>query len=292
MNVIAQAQFKTGVRHYDMSDAERKIRVEAAAAFRLAHHYRWNLQINNHICVRIPGKPDHFLMNPYGLGWDEITASNLATVRMDGEIVSHEGVTLGPAGLNFHSGILDARPDLNCTMHVHARPGVAVAATKQGLIIVDQSSMHLYGEVGCHDFEGFAEGEDEVPAHPARPRRRALPADVEPRPADRRPHHRGILPLHAPPGRRLRAADPVDVDANRDPAHPEGRARGHPRSRSSRSASRRNTPRWSGTTTAASPSGSIRALRSRSRVPGARRSHASPETEVVSSTAARFPPSG
>ena len=65
--------------------------------------------------------------------------------------------------MNFHSGILEARPDINCTMHVHARPGVAVAATKQGLIIVDQSSMHLYGEVGTHDFEGFAEGEDEVP---------------------------------------------------------------------------------------------------------------------------------
>jgi len=166
MNVIAQAQFKTGVRRYEVTEAERKIRVEAAAAFRLAHHYRWNLQINNHICVRIPDRPDHFLMNPYGLGWDEITASNLATVRMDGdrrEIVSHDGVTLGPAGLNFHSGILAARPDINCTMHVHARPGVAVAATKQGLIIVDQSSMHLYGEVGVHDFEGFAEGEDEVP---------------------------------------------------------------------------------------------------------------------------------
>ena len=68
-----------------MTEAERKIRIEAAAAFRLAHHYRWNLQINNHICVRIPDRPDHFLMNPYGLGWDEITASNLATVRMDGE---------------------------------------------------------------------------------------------------------------------------------------------------------------------------------------------------------------
>ena len=81
MNVIAQAQFKTGVRHYEMSEAERTIRVEAAAAFRLAHHYRWNLQINNHICVRIPDRPDHFLMNPYGLGWDEITASNLATVQ-------------------------------------------------------------------------------------------------------------------------------------------------------------------------------------------------------------------
>ncbi|MGH6769941.1 MAG: class II aldolase/adducin family protein, partial [Xanthobacteraceae bacterium] len=95
--------------------------------------------------------------------WDEITASNLATVKQGGEILSHEGITLGPAGLNFHSGILRARPEINCTIHVHARPGVAVSATRQGLIIVDQSSMHLYGEVGTHDFEGFAEGEDEVP---------------------------------------------------------------------------------------------------------------------------------
>ena len=163
MNVIAQAQFKTALRRYEMGEAERKLRIEAAAAFRMAHHYRWNLGINNHICVRLPDPPDHFLMNPLGLGWDEITASNLATVKQGGEIVSHEGIVLGPAGLNFHSGILRARPEINCTIHVHARPGVAVAATKQGLIIVDQSSMHLYGEVGTHDFEGFAEGEDEVP---------------------------------------------------------------------------------------------------------------------------------
>ena len=261
MNVIAQAQFKTGARRYDMTDAERKIRVEAAAAFRLAHHYRWNLQINNHICVRIPDRPDHFLMNPYGLGWDEITASNLATVRMDGdkrEIVSHEGVDLGPAGLNFHSGILAARPDINCTMHVHARPGVAVAATKQGLIIVDQSSMHLYGEVGIHDFEGFAEGEDEVPRilrdlgeghcllmwnHGLLSIGRTIARDV---------------PLYAPAGRRLRAADPADVDGHRDPAHPARTCSTSRGRRSSRSASRRNTRRWSGTTTAGWRSGSIR----------------------------------
>jgi ribulose-5-phosphate 4-epimerase/fuculose-1-phosphate aldolase len=163
MNMQAFGQFKTGTRAYQMSEAERQTRIEAAAAFRIAHHYRWNLQINNHICVRLPDRPDHFLMNPLGVGWDEITASSLATVKQGGEIVSHDGVVLGPAGLNFHSGILRALPHINCTIHVHARPGVAVSATKQGLIIVDQSSMHLHGEVGVHDFEGFAEGEDEVP---------------------------------------------------------------------------------------------------------------------------------
>ena len=191
MNVIAQAQFKTGARRYDMSEAERKIRIEAAAAFRLAHHYRWNLQINNHICVRIPDQPDHFLMNPYGLGWDEITASNLATVRMAARSSATTASCSDRPGLNFHSGILRARPDINCTMHVHARPGVAVAATKQGLIIVDQSSMHLYGEVGVPRLRRLRRRRGRSAAHPARPRRRALPADVEPRPARRRPHHRG-----------------------------------------------------------------------------------------------------
>src|SRR3954465_2109998 len=86
MNVIAQAQFKTALRRYEMTEAERAIRIEAAAAFRMAHHFRWNLGINNHICVRLPDRPDHFLMNPFGLGWDEITASNLATVKQGGEI--------------------------------------------------------------------------------------------------------------------------------------------------------------------------------------------------------------
>jgi ribulose-5-phosphate 4-epimerase/fuculose-1-phosphate aldolase len=163
MNVQAFGQFKSGARAYQMSAAERAARVEAAAAFRIAHHYNWNFHINNHICVRLPDRPDHFLMNPHGVGWDEITASSLATVRQGGEIVSHDGVVLGPAGLNFHSGILRALPHINCTIHVHARPGVAISATKQGLVIVDQSAMHLYGEVGVHDFEGFAEAEDEVP---------------------------------------------------------------------------------------------------------------------------------
>jgi len=163
MNMQAFGQFKRAPAPYQMSEAERTTRIEAAAAFRIAHHYNWNLQINNHITVRLPDRPDHFLMNPLGLGWDEMTASSLATVKQGGEIISHDGIVLGPAGLNFHSGILRALPHINCTIHVHARVGVAVSATKMGLMIVDQSSMHLYGEVGVHDFEGFAESDDEVP---------------------------------------------------------------------------------------------------------------------------------
>jgi ribulose-5-phosphate 4-epimerase/fuculose-1-phosphate aldolase len=163
MNVITTKQFNEAQRQYAMSVAERSLRVELAAAFRVAHHYRWNLQILNHITARLPDRPDRFLMNPYGLGWDEITASNLVTVDFDGRVLSHDGVKLAPAGYNFHSGILKARPHLNCVIHVHATPGVVIAATKGGLKIVDQSGCHLYGEVAGHDFEGFAQEEDEVP---------------------------------------------------------------------------------------------------------------------------------
>ena len=163
MNVIATKQFNTAQSQYVVSAAERTLRVELAAAFRVAHHYRWNLQILNHITARLPDRPDRFLMNPYGPGWDEITASNLVTVDFDGHVLSHDGVKLAPAGYNFHSGILKARPHLNCVIHVHATPGVVIAATKGGLQIVDQSGCHLYGEVAGHDFEGFAQEEDEVP---------------------------------------------------------------------------------------------------------------------------------
>jgi ribulose-5-phosphate 4-epimerase/fuculose-1-phosphate aldolase len=163
MNVVTSAQFKNARRQYDMSPAERELRVELAAAFRVAHHYGWNLQILNHITARLTDKPDRFLMNPYGLGWDEITASNLATVDFEGNVLSHDGIKLAPAGYNFHSGILKARPHLNCVIHVHPAAGVVIAATKGGLQIVDQSGCHLHGEIAGHDFEGFAQEEDEVP---------------------------------------------------------------------------------------------------------------------------------
>jgi ribulose-5-phosphate 4-epimerase/fuculose-1-phosphate aldolase len=163
MNVITTRQFKITPRQYQMSAAERALRVELAAAFRVAHHFGWNSGINNHITARLPDRPDAFLMNPFGLGWDEITASNLVAIDFTGKVLSHDDVKLAPAGYNFHSGILKARPHLNCVIHVHATPGVVISATKRGLEIVDQSGCHLYGEVGGHDFEGFAQEQDEVP---------------------------------------------------------------------------------------------------------------------------------
>jgi ribulose-5-phosphate 4-epimerase/fuculose-1-phosphate aldolase len=162
MNVMCPPPSTRSTLLHDCSDAEWDLRVTMAAAFRLGYHLNWNRVLSNHISARVPDQPNRFLMNPYGLGWNEITASSLATVDYDGNVLSHEGVELAPAGFNFHSGILKARPDLNCTIHVHPMAGVVIACTKDGLKIRDQTSCHIYGEVGYHDFEGFAEEGEET----------------------------------------------------------------------------------------------------------------------------------
>ena len=145
------------------TEAEWSLRVDLAAAFRVAYHLGWNRGINNHITARIPGQPDQFLMNPMGPGWDEITASSLIRVSLSGTPLSHPQAKLAPAGLNFHSGMLAARPEIGCIIHVHPMIGVVMSAMDTELMIVDQSSCHIYGEVGTHAFEGFPEAEEEVP---------------------------------------------------------------------------------------------------------------------------------
>ena len=146
-----------------ISDEEWQTRVNLAAAFRVAYHFGWNDRITNHIVARVPNTQDKFLMNPQGLGWHEITASNLVTADFAGNKLSHPDAVLAPAGFNFHSGILKAKPEVNCVIHVHATPGVVISATKNGLMIVDQTGCALYDEVGYHVFEGYAQEADEVP---------------------------------------------------------------------------------------------------------------------------------
>lgn len=145
-----------------VTEAERKLRVELAGAFRIAHHLGWNLDTLNHITARIP-ETETFLMNPLGLGWDEITASSLVTVGYDRTIHSHAGARVAPAGFNFHSGILNARRDLGCVIHTHCRPGTVISSLTTGLKIFDQGGCLLHDEIGYHDFEGLAREEDEVP---------------------------------------------------------------------------------------------------------------------------------
>jgi ribulose-5-phosphate 4-epimerase/fuculose-1-phosphate aldolase len=141
---------------------EYKLRRELAAAFRIAHHLGWNIDTLNHISLRLPGT-DTFLLNPVGLGWDEITASSLVTVDFQRNVLSHTGAKVPGPGYNFHSGILRTRPDINCVMHVHEMAGTILSAIDHPLTIITQGGCTLYGEVGYHAFEGLAQEADEVP---------------------------------------------------------------------------------------------------------------------------------
>lgn len=143
--------------------AEWATRVELAAAFRMAHHLGWNDRIVNHITARVPNEPEHFLMNPHGLGWHEVTASNIVKADFDGKVLSGGDVRLAPAGLNFHSGILKAKREVNCVVHTHTMSGVVISSTQCGLKIFDQTGCILHKQVAYHDFEGYASEKDEAP---------------------------------------------------------------------------------------------------------------------------------
>jgi ribulose-5-phosphate 4-epimerase/fuculose-1-phosphate aldolase len=147
-----------------VSVAEWETRVDLAAAFRAAYHFGWNRTISNHFTARLPDNPRHFLMNPRGLGWHEITASDLVKLDLDGNKLLSDGeLRPGPAGLNFHSAILKAKPEIASTMHIHPMQGVVISALEEGLQFYDQESCAIYGQVSYHRFEGLAEEKDEAP---------------------------------------------------------------------------------------------------------------------------------
>jgi ribulose-5-phosphate 4-epimerase/fuculose-1-phosphate aldolase len=143
-----------------MSEEERKARVELAAAFRLAAHFGWDDHIATHMSARLPD--GSFLMNPFGLMFDEITASSLMRMSLDGEVLEiPDGLMLNPAGYGVHSSVLIGRPDVNAAMHFHSRDGVAVSALKEGILPLSQSALLVYGQVGYHAFEGVVDAERE-----------------------------------------------------------------------------------------------------------------------------------
>lgn len=160
---IATSEFNLRSVRNEVSPAEWDLRVNLAAAFRIAQHLGWNDGATNHITARLSEAPDQFLMNPQGIGFDEMTASSLVRVDLSGRIIHDIGLSPGPAGLNFHSAILAARPDINCTMHIHPMAGVVVSAVKCGLMILDQRGCLLHNQVAYHDFEGYARAKDEAP---------------------------------------------------------------------------------------------------------------------------------
>ncbi|MDB6142003.1 MAG: class aldolase and adducin N-terminal domain protein [Pseudomonas sp.] len=143
------------------SQEEWQLRKELAACYRLIAHYRMSDLISTHISVRLPGPDHHFLINPYGLFFEEITASNLVKIDLQGAKVEDSPYPVNPAGFVIHSAIHRAREDAHCVLHTHTKAGCAVAAQEEGLLPVNQISMEFYGRVGYHDYEGIALSFDE-----------------------------------------------------------------------------------------------------------------------------------
>jgi len=139
-----------------VSPAEWQVRVDLAAAYRLVDHYGWTDMIFTHLSARVPGPEHHFLINPYGLMFDEVTASNLVKIDLDGQIVMSNGHAVNPAGFTIHSALHMAREDAQAVMHLHTDDGVAVSAMASGLLPITQTAMVIHEQVAYHDYEGVA----------------------------------------------------------------------------------------------------------------------------------------
>jgi ribulose-5-phosphate 4-epimerase/fuculose-1-phosphate aldolase len=146
-----------------VSKEEWQIRTDLAATYRLVAHHGWADMIFTHISARVPGPEHHFLINPYGLLFDEITASSLVKVDVDGAKVSESPYDVNPAGFTIHSAIHMAREDAQAVIHVHTADGVAVACQEHGLLPMSQHAMAVYQDVAYHDYEGVALDHDERP---------------------------------------------------------------------------------------------------------------------------------
>jgi len=139
-----------------VSEEEWSMRCDLAAAYQLAAQFRWTDLIYTHFSARVPNS-EHLLINPYGLMFDEITASTLVKIDKDGNLVDDPtGLGINYAGFVIHGCVHEARPEVNCVIHTHTRAGVAVSAQKSGLLPLSQHSLRIYGELAYHDYEGIA----------------------------------------------------------------------------------------------------------------------------------------
>jgi len=137
-----------------MSPIERELRTQLAATYRIIHHYGWHELIWTHSTVRIPGPDHHFLINPYGYRFDEVTASNLVKVDPEGNIIGDRNQEINPAGFVIHSAIHMMRTDIQCIVHTHTTAGMAIAALADGLLPISMYALGYHGQVSYHDFEG------------------------------------------------------------------------------------------------------------------------------------------
>jgi len=150
-------------RRENVSPEEWQLRVDLAAAYRLVALFRWDDLVFTHISARVPGPEHHFLINPYGLMFEEITASSLIKVDAAGNKLDDTPYDVNPAGFVIHSAVHGARHDAGCVLHVHSLNGIAVSAQKGGVLPLSQQSIFVLSSLGYHDYEGVALRDDEKP---------------------------------------------------------------------------------------------------------------------------------
>ncbi len=146
-----------------VSAEEWQLRLDLAAGYRLVAAYGMSDLVFTHISVRIPGPEHHFLINPYGLMFDEITASSLVKVDQSCNKLSASPFPVNPAGFTIHSAIHQVREDAGCVLHTHTRAGIAVSCQKEGVLPISQQSTFVLGSLAYHDYEGVALRDDEKP---------------------------------------------------------------------------------------------------------------------------------
>lgn len=146
-----------------VSVEEWQVRTDLAACYRIIAMNGWDDLIFTHISARVPGFDNHFLINPYGMMFEEITASSLVKVDLNGDKVMESPHSVNPAGFVIHSAVHAARHDAGCVLHTHTKAGVAVSIQAEGLLPLSQISLIAYGSLAYHDYEGIALNEDEKP---------------------------------------------------------------------------------------------------------------------------------
>lgn len=139
------------VNHSDMSDAEWQTRCDLAALYRIVDHLGWTDMLDTHMSARVPGEPGHFLINHYEEMFDEITASSLIKMDLDGNVIGKQG-RFNAAGFTIHSGIYKARPDAHCVMHTHTRAGGGVSLMRKGLRPISQDALQVLDEIVYHEY--------------------------------------------------------------------------------------------------------------------------------------------
>jgi ribulose-5-phosphate 4-epimerase/fuculose-1-phosphate aldolase len=160
---VHSSMLKIPSRQGEVSPAEWNLRVDLAAAYRLVAAFKWDDLVFTHISARVPGSADAFLINPYGLMFDEITASSLIKIDAQGNKLDGSGFPVNPAGFTIHSAIHSARHDAQCVMHTHTLNGIAVSAQRGGVLPLSQQSIFVLSSLSYHDYEGVALRDEEKP---------------------------------------------------------------------------------------------------------------------------------